>query len=101
MRCVSSAQVLARIHQKGALQWSLCRERLGNHKQRWSGSPCPCRRALQCVRYCGIVDDVLLPYVYDSPFNDGCFLLQHDRIPIHKARCVIQLLDDSQVPQLE
>lgn len=51
--------------------------------------------------YCGIVDDVLLPYVYDGPFKDGCFLLQHDRSPIHKARCVMQLLDDRQVPQLE
>ncbi|KAH9372572.1 hypothetical protein HPB48_021516 [Haemaphysalis longicornis] len=51
--------------------------------------------------YCGIIDDVLLPYVYDRPFKDGCFLLQPDRSPIHKARCVIQRLDHRQVPQLE
>lgn len=101
MRCTFSMQILAGMHPKGALQWSLCSEHLGSHKQRWSGSLVRIDGCFNASSYCGIMDDVLLPYVYDGQSKDGCFLLQHDHSPTLKAGCVVQLLDDREVPQLE
>lgn len=52
------------------------------------------------ARYCEILTEHLIPYVLDGPFQDGCYLLQHDRSPVHKARTVSALLERCGVPQL-
>ncbi|KAH9378011.1 hypothetical protein HPB48_000350 [Haemaphysalis longicornis] len=58
-------------------------------------------RRFNAFGYCGIVDDMLLPHVYDGALKYGCFLLQHDRSPTRNAGWAIQLLDHRQVRQLE
>lgn len=51
--------------------------------------------------YCAILRDQLLPYLLDGPFQDGCFLLQHDRSPVHTARSVTSLLEELCIRTLE
>ncbi|EEC05391.1 transposable element tc1 transposase, putative, partial [Ixodes scapularis] len=53
----------------------------------------------QC--YCEILDNVLVPYILDGPFEVGCCLLQHDRSPVHTARSVSALLEDRAVRTLQ
>ncbi|KAH7932389.1 hypothetical protein HPB52_024659 [Rhipicephalus sanguineus] len=43
--------------------------------------------------YCEVLVDHLIPYVLDGPFQDGCYMVQHDRSPVHKARAVSALLE--------
>lgn len=51
--------------------------------------------------YCGLLDDVLLPYLVGGPFPDYDFILQHDNSPIHKAKKVSALLESRDVAVLE
>ncbi|KAH7951116.1 hypothetical protein HPB52_004747 [Rhipicephalus sanguineus] len=50
--------------------------------------------------YCSLLQEVLVPYVLDGPFEDGCYLLQHDRSPIHTARSVAAVLESLAVRTL-
>lgn len=43
--------------------------------------------------YCDVIDKTLVPYVLDRPFPDGCYLLQQDRSPVHRARRVSAMLE--------
>ncbi|KAM7306637.1 hemicentin-2-like [Ixodes scapularis] len=51
--------------------------------------------------YSDIIENTLVPYVLDGPFPDGCFFLQQDRSPVHKARKVSAMLEASGIHQLE
>lgn len=52
------------------------------------------------ARYCEILLEHLIPYALDGPFQDGYYLFQHDRSPVHKARAVGALLERCAVRQL-
>lgn len=52
-------------------------------------------------QYCDILTRTFLPYVLDGPFKDGCYILQHDRSPVHTARNVCALLEQHVVRQLQ
>ncbi|KAH8024495.1 hypothetical protein HPB51_025122 [Rhipicephalus microplus] len=56
---------------------------------------------LSASTYSLIIEIELLPYVLNVPFNDGCFVYQHDRNPIRTARSVISLLEGLAVRSLE
>lgn len=51
-------------------------------------------------KYCELLVKHLIPYVLDGPFRDGCYMFQHDRSPVHKARAVSALLESYAVRQL-
>ncbi|KAH7952391.1 hypothetical protein HPB52_022191 [Rhipicephalus sanguineus] len=44
--------------------------------------------------YCGSLQEVLVPYALEGPFEDGCYQLQHDRSPIDTARTVASVLEN-------
>ncbi|KAH7956587.1 hypothetical protein HPB52_010877 [Rhipicephalus sanguineus] len=44
--------------------------------------------------YCRLLQEVLVPYALEGPFEDGCYQLQHDRSPIHTARMVATVLEN-------
>ncbi|KAH7955934.1 hypothetical protein HPB52_005159 [Rhipicephalus sanguineus] len=50
--------------------------------------------------YCRLLQEVLVPYALDGPFEHGCYLLQHDRSPIHTARTVAAVLENLAVRTL-
>lgn len=51
--------------------------------------------------YCGLLDDVLLPYLVGGPFPENDFILQHDNSPIHKSKKVAAYLERRDVAVLE
>lgn len=42
--------------------------------------------SLTAAAYADILEQVLIPFILDGPFPDGCFIFQHDRSPIHTSR---------------
>lgn len=48
---------------------------------------------LTSVKYCDILDYVMIPYALDGPFPDGDFLFQQDLSPVHTAKVVEELLN--------
>ncbi|KAG0416873.1 hypothetical protein HPB47_006064, partial [Ixodes persulcatus] len=51
--------------------------------------------------YIDVVDHVLLPFLLDGPFADGCFVLEHDRSPAHQATAVQIYLEEQCINSLQ
>ncbi|KAG0436258.1 hypothetical protein HPB47_018049 [Ixodes persulcatus] len=52
-------------------------------------------------QYIDVLDHVLLPFLLDGPFADGCFVLQHDRSPVHQATAVKIYLEERCINSLQ
>ncbi|KAH7951922.1 hypothetical protein HPB52_015430 [Rhipicephalus sanguineus] len=57
--------------------------------------------SLTANSYVDIIEQVLLPFLLDGPFTDGLFVFQHDRSPIHTAKCVRATLEGLGINVLE
>ncbi|KAG0444169.1 hypothetical protein HPB47_014088 [Ixodes persulcatus] len=55
---------------------------------------------LTAEAYADIQHNVLLPFILEGPFPDGCFVFQQDRSPIHTSRRVRELLEELCIQEL-
>lgn len=51
--------------------------------------------------YREVIETALLPYALNGPFPDGCFLLQHDRSPVHLAASTQKCMEDLGILQIK